>query len=66
MEKTDKPRESVTLDPRKLPKFDADLSTDHPTNREAARIRGLHWSERRKAYVDSDGCLRRDRFGQPL
>ncbi len=50
----------------KKPKFDPDLSRDHETNREAARMRGLRWSKKKRAYVDSDGCLVRDKFGQPL
>lgn len=49
-----------------IPRFDADLARDHPTNRAAARIRDLRWSERRQAYVDGDGCPVRDRFGQRL
>jgi hypothetical protein len=48
------------------PRFDADLSRNHPTNREAAQKRGLRWSDVRRLYVDADGCAVRDRFGQPL
>lgn len=47
-----------------VPKFDSDLSRSHPTNREAAHVRRLRWSKRRQAYVDEDGCMIRDRFGQ--
>ena len=48
------------------PKFDADLSPQHEDNREAARARRLKYSNRKRGYVDEDGCLIRDRFGQPL
>jgi hypothetical protein len=50
----------------KLPDFDPDLSPAHFTNRKAAHARNLIWDGKRRAYVDSDGCLIRDRFGQPL
>jgi len=46
--------------------FDPDLSPEHETNKEAAKANGLRYDSRRKMYVDEDGCLRRDRFGQPL
>ena len=49
-----------------IPRFDADLSREHPTNRKAAYVRGLRWSDHHRAYVDSDGCPVRDRFGQRL
>ncbi len=48
------------------PEFDPDLSSEHETNREAARVRGLRYDKRRRMYVDEDGCLVRDKFGQPL
>jgi hypothetical protein len=48
------------------PKFDPDLSKEHPTNQEAAKVRNLRYSKRHRAYVDEDGCPRRDKFGQPL
>lgn len=48
------------------PRFDPDISRHHPANQEAAEARGLRWSSKRKAYVDEDGCLIRDRFGQRL
>jgi hypothetical protein len=50
----------------KLPEFDADFSPDNPQNRAAAEARGLSYNTARKAYVDEDGCLIRDEFGQPL
>ena len=46
--------------------FDPDLSPDHETNKQAARDRGLRYDARKRAYVDQDGCLVRDRFGQRL
>lgn len=51
-------------DPR--PDFDPDLSRSSEHNQEAARSRGLRYSERNKQYVDEDGCPVRDEFGQPL
>jgi len=48
------------------PKFDPDLTPEHQQNKEAARARRLTYDRRKRAYVDEDGCLRRDRFGQPL
>lgn len=50
----------------KLTDFDPDLSPDHPTNIEAAEQRSLKYDKRRKVYVDSDGCPRRDKYGQTL
>ena len=50
----------------KQPKFDPDLSRRNPINQEAAKVRGLRWSSEHRAYVDNEGCLRRDKFGQPL
>lgn len=46
--------------------FDPDLSPNHPKNIEAAKIRGLGYDPIKKAYVDKDGCLIRDKFGQPF
>ena len=48
------------------PDFDPDLSPEHFTNRKAARARNLAFDRRKRAYVDADGCMIRDRFGQPL
>jgi hypothetical protein len=45
--------------------FDSDLSPEHPANQEAAQQRGLVYSPNRASYIDEDGCLIRDRFGQP-
>lgn len=51
--------------PQKL-RFDPDMSPHHQSNKAAAEEAGLRWSSKRKAYVDEDGCLIRDRFGQRL
>jgi len=48
------------------PKFDPDLSPSHPDNQKAAEVRGLSFDVKKQAYVDDDGCLIRDRFGQPF
>lgn len=52
--------------PDKKTQFDPNFSPQHETNKQAARDHGLKYDSRKKSYVDSDGCLRRDRFGQPL
>lgn len=52
--------------PTEPPAFDPDLPLSSETNRTAARARGLRFDAKRAAYVDADGCPRRDRFGQPL
>jgi len=44
--------------------FDSDVSLDNPVNVEAARQRGWVYDFRRGAYVDEDGCLMADEFGQ--
>lgn len=49
-----------------LPKFDPDLLPDHENNRKAADARGWRFERRKKYYVDEDGCLMADKFGQPL
>lgn len=48
------------------PEFDADLLPSNPVNQEAAEARGLQYDNRVCAYRDSDGCIIRDSFGQPL
>lgn len=48
------------------PAFDPDLGPEHPTNKHAARDRGLRFDSTKKAFVDDEGALRRDRFGQPF
>jgi hypothetical protein len=45
--------------------FDPDLSPQHQTNKQAAEDHGLRFNPRKRAYVDEDGSLIRDRFGQP-
>lgn len=50
---------------RRLHDFDPDLSPHNPTNKEAAADHGLRFDPKRHAYVDKEGALRRDRFGQP-
>jgi hypothetical protein len=49
-----------------LPQFDADFAPEHFINQKAAKSRGLTWDANRRAYVDADGCLLRDQFGQQL
>lgn len=56
----DRPRPDESVD------FDPDLSPYHPINQQAAEKEGLRYNPRRRAWVDDDGCLIRDRFGQPL
>ena len=51
---------------RKLTDFDADLLPDNPLNIEAARQRGWEYSSRLRYYVDEDGCLIADKYGQDL
>ena len=50
----------------KEPSFDPDLSPRNEVNVQAAKIRGLRYDVRLGCYVDSDGCPRKDRFGQSL
>lgn len=47
-------------------KFDPDVGPKHPVNTDAARRMGLVYSEQRQAYVDAEGSLVLDRFGQPF
>ena len=46
--------------------FDSGSSPRSPRKRKTARSRGLWWNPRKGYYVDEDGALMRDRFGQPL
>lgn len=46
--------------------FDADYLPSNPVNQEAARQRGWEYDPRERVYRDEDGCLIRDKFGQPL
>lgn len=57
----------VTMnDKLKLKEFDSELSPKDPQNQEAAHDRGLQWDPHKRHYVDSEGSLVRDQFGQPL
>jgi len=47
-------------------KFDADYGPENPINRRAAAERGLKYDSNSNCYVDEDGLLILDRFGQPL
>ena len=46
--------------------FDSDLPPDSEHNRRVAERKGLVYDSNKKAYVDEDGCLIRDRYGQPF
>jgi hypothetical protein len=46
--------------------FDADFLPYNPVNKEAATAAGLVWDESKQHFVDQDGALIRDRFGQAL
>ena len=50
----------------KLIDFDPDFGPDNPVNIEAARVRGLGYDQKLRVYIDEDGCLIRDEFGQPF
>jgi len=56
---TTKPKE-------KEPAFDPDLSPENIHNIEAAQARDVRYDSRKGCYVDEDGALTHDRFGQPL
>ncbi|MES2994618.1 MAG: hypothetical protein V4681_01090 [Patescibacteria group bacterium] len=53
-------------DQKQKQEFDSDFGPSNPVNKQAARDHGLRFDSRKKAYVDEDGCLVRDRFGQRL
>ncbi len=46
--------------------FDPDFSPDNLHNQEIARRLGLRYDSEKRSYVDEDGCLVRDRYGQPF
>jgi len=48
------------------PKFDPDLSPYNIQNKNAAKAHKLRYDRRLKMYVDEDGALVRDRYGQRL
>jgi len=54
------------LENRLLVDFDADLPPSSPVNIKAAAQRKLTFDITRDTYVDEDGCLIRDRYGQPF
>lgn len=56
---------SQTIAVEEKTRFDTDLSPKNPHNRKAAAERGLRYDPKRRAYVDTDGSLVADRFGQP-
>jgi hypothetical protein len=49
-----------------LPRFEPSLSPDNIHNREAAKQRDLTYDPKRQVYIDGEGYLIRDKFGQPL
>jgi hypothetical protein len=51
---------------KKKQEFDPDFSPQAIVNKEAAKDHGLNYDKKSGFYKDEDGCLRRDRFGQPL
>jgi hypothetical protein len=48
----------------KKTQFDPDFSHKSETNQQAAKERDLKWDSRKGAYVDAEGSLVRDKFGQ--
>ncbi len=46
--------------------FDPDLPPTSEHNRAAAAKQKLRYDSTKNAYVDADGSLVRDKFGQPL
>lgn len=56
----------MPTEPTKKPSFDPDFSPEHRINREAARSRGLTYDPVRQVFVDVEGLLILDKFGQPL
>ena len=51
---------------KRLTAFTPDFSPQHPTNQEAAAQRGWKYDSQRGFYVDEDGYLMADEYGQPL
>lgn len=47
-------------------RFDADCSPEHQSNRKAANEHGLRYDPSVQMYVDAEGALVRDKFGQRL
>ncbi len=48
------------------PQFDPDMQWYNIQNKNAAKAHKLRYDRRRKMYVDEDGALVRDRYGQRL
>ena len=48
------------------PRIDPSTSPYTPQNKDATKELGLHYDSKNKCYRDSDGCVIRDRYGQPL
>lgn len=44
--------------------FDPDFSPQHPDNIEAARQRGWEYDVIKRAYIDEEGCLMADEYGE--
>ncbi len=54
------------IDKPKLPQFDPDFSPNHMNNTQVAKAHGLRYDPSRRMYIDSEGYLVRDEFGQSL
>jgi hypothetical protein len=50
----------------KQPPFEPGLPPSSIHNKDAAAARNLSYDRRKRCYVDADGALMRDRYGQPL
>lgn len=59
-------RQSRDGEKRSGDEFDPDLTPENVHNQNAAYKEGLHFDPKKRMYCDADGCLIRDRFGQPL
>ena len=68
MIKPDKPdlEKKVEQINKEEPRIDPDVSPYEEHNRETAEELGWRYSSKRKCYVDSDGEIIADKFGQPL
>lgn len=51
---------------QELPEFNPDLSPTNSVNVEAAEAHNLKYDPSKGVYVDDDGYLIRDKFGQPF
>jgi len=49
-----------------LTDFDPDFGPEHPINIGAAKQRGWAYNSKNGCYVDEDGCLMADEYGQPF